>query len=370
MQQDAQTVVIIGGGATGTGIAREAAERGYKVILIERGKLGSGTSGRFHGILHSGARYAVNDPLVAADCYQENQRLRQMISSAITDSGGMFVALNSEEAQHAKTLLRACRVAGIPTTEITVSEALRLEPQLTPDLTAAFLVPDGFVDGAELMRLNKAAALSAPFPARFLTGHTVVGFKIDASRISAVSVQDLSSGKIEHLACDQVINAAGVWAGQIAKLALVDLDMVFDKGSMIVFKDQFSQRVINRCRPEDDGDLLVPHAGQSIMGTTARVITDPDDNRPTQEEIDVLISEGSAMIPAIQSARAVRIYAGVRPLLNDHAIAKNTRSISRSFRVIDHSHEGVANFTSVVGGKITLFRLMAQATVDALVLKS
>lgn len=70
-------IVIIGGGATGTGIAREAAQRGYAVTLVERGQLGQGTSGRFHGILHSGARYA------------ENQ-LRRLKPSAITDTGGMF----------------------------------------------------------------------------------------------------------------------------------------------------------------------------------------------------------------------------------------------------------------------------------------
>lgn len=369
MNHGAQTVVVVGGGATGTGIAREASERGYKVILIERGELGSGTSGRFHGILHSGARYAVNDPVVAADCYRENQHLRQIIPSAITDTGGMFIALNDKEALHSKTLMRACETAGIPIEEVSPKEALRLEPQLAPHITAAFLVPDGFIDGAELMRLNKEAAMSAPYPARFLTGHAVVNFQIHANRINAVSVQNIASGAIEHILCDQVINAAGVWAGRVAKLASADIQMIFDKGSMIVFKDQFSSRVINRCRPENDGDLLVPHAGHSIIGTTARITADPDDNVPTQEEVDVLLDEGAAMIPSMRTAEAVRIYAGVRPLINDHATSGSSRSISRSFQVIDHSSEGIINFISVVGGKVTLFRQMAEAAIDALALK-
>lgn len=365
-------LVIIGGGATGTGIAREAAERGYEVVLVERGDLGEGTSGHFHGILHSGARYAVNDPIVAADCYKENQLLRQLVPSAITDTGGMFVALNAAEAEHAVILMEACRTAGIPVIELTPEQALLAEPQLSADVTAAFTVPDGFIDGVELMRLNQRAAMLAPTPAVFLTSHDVTGFQIDNGAIIGVSVMDINSNEEELIECDYVINAAGVWAGQVTHLADVQLDMVFDKGTMIVFEDQFSSAVLNRCRPENDGDLLVPHAGQSIMGTTARVITDPDDCVPTQEEVDALLVEGSAMIPAMQSAQAVRIFAGVRPLLNDQHIGgtQTTRAISRSFRIVDHTGDGVNNFMSVVGGKVTLYRQMAQAAVDALVAKA
>jgi glycerol-3-phosphate dehydrogenase len=100
-----KNVLIIGGGATGAGIAAEAARRGFSVTLVERGGLGAGTSGSFHGMLHSGARYVVNDPAVAAACYAENQRLRRLIPSAIVDTGGLFVAMTEEEAQHADKLI-------------------------------------------------------------------------------------------------------------------------------------------------------------------------------------------------------------------------------------------------------------------------
>lgn len=361
-------VIIIGGGATGTGIAREAAHRGFEVILVEKGDLGRGTTGNFHGILHSGARYAVNDPLVAADCYRENQLLRQIVPSAIVDTGGMFVALNDDEVAHGDRIKEACRVAGIPVTQITPEQALQAESQLSPDVKAAFLVPDGFIDGVELMRLNQQAALQAETPATFLTNHTATAFHKEADRITSVSVKNEVTGDVIQISCDYVINAAGVWAGRVAQLAHVPLDMIFDKGSMIVFKGQFSRVVLNRCRPESDGDLLVPQAGQSIMGTTARVITDPDDCLPTQEEVDVLLAEGSELIPAMRTAEATRVYAGVRPLFGNSDVAgsSNTRAVSRSFRVLDHTGDGVENFISVIGGKVTLYRLMAEVAVDAM----
>lgn len=359
-------VVIIGGGATGTGIARLASEHGMHVTLLERGRIGSGTSSRFHGMLHSGARYAVADPEVAADCYRENQILRKYIPSAITDTGGLFVALTDAEVSHADKVQAACKRAGIPFKELSVQTALQREPLLNPKLKRAFSVPDGFIDGAELLRINQKAAQSA----RFMTGYTVVGFERSNKTITAVSAQNDATGKSERIDCDIVINAAGVWAGHVAGLADVNLTMLFDKGTMIIFKKQLTTAVVNRCRPENDGDLLVPHAGQTIMGTTSRVIADPDDYLPTQEEADVLVHEGSELVPALAKTEALRIYAGVRPLQAHGDLSHDSRSVSRSFSVLDHADQGVSNMLSVVGGKVTLYRLMAETTVEAIKQKS
>ncbi|HEX8226661.1 MAG TPA: FAD-dependent oxidoreductase [Candidatus Saccharimonadales bacterium] len=378
------TVVVIGGGATGTGIASEASRRGFRVILVERGTLGCGTSSHFHGILHSGGRYAVNDPATAAECYQENQLLRVHIPSAITNTGGLFVALTDDEAHHADKWLLACAKAGIPTEELTPAEALRREPQLNPALKRAFTVPDAFISGAEVIRLNRLAALNAPVPARFLIHHTVSGMQRTGGRITGVIVRDSRTRQASLINCDYVINAAGVWAGRVAALADVRLHMVFDKGTMITFRQELTRAVINRCRPEADGDLLVPSGHGSIMGTTARVISDPDACQPTQEEADTLIREGSAMVPALAQAEATYIYAGVRPLFkasddvtapatagaSGPAAAGSTRGISRSFRVLDHSDAGASNFISVVGGKVTLYRKMAEAATDLLCTKN
>lgn len=363
-------VVVIGGGATGSGIARDAAARGYDVVLIDRGELGSGTSGNFHGILHSGARYAVHDPAVAAECFQENQLLRTLVPSAITDTGGMFVAMNDAEVAHSKVLINACAAAGIPVEALSVEQALQLEPHLSKSVKAAFTVPDGFIDGLELLRLNRLAAVEAAVPATFLTQHIVIGFKKSGTAISSVIVRDTKTGTQEKIDCDYVVNASGVWAGEIAKMVGLEIPMVYDKGTMLILERGYNKAVLNRCRPENDGDLLAAHAGQSIMGTTSRVVTDPDDCQPTQEEINLLIEEGAAMVPALKNAKILFAYAGVRPLLDKsntrHRRPPATRSISRSFKLLDHAGQGIDNFISIVGGKVTLFRKMAAAVVAAL----
>lgn len=366
-------VVIIGGGITGAGIARDASLRGFKVTLVEQDKLGSGTTGRFHGILHSGARYAVNDSETAADCYRENQILRRIAPSAITDTGGIFLALTPEEATYADTIMQACEDAGIPVIEISRDEAARREPNATPEVLRAFTVPDAYVDGKALIELNMRSSTEADEPATLLTGHTVTELRREGDSIKAVVVHDEQADTTKEIACDYVVNACGVWAGAVANMASLELPMVYDKGTMIVFKLRLNNTVLNRCRPEDDGDLLVPHGDHSIMGTTARPVSDPNDNQPTQEEIDLLIREGTAMVPAIRNTAITSVFAGVRPLFDSGLLqtpGTTTRSLSRSFHVIDHESDGVSNFISVIGGKVTIYRLMAEAAVDKLCEKS
>lgn len=364
-------VVIIGGGATGTGIARTAAEQGYDVVLVDRGELGSGTSSNFHGILHSGARYAVNDSAVAAECYKENQLLRSIIPSAVTASGGLFVALTDAEVAHSHILMKACEAAGIPVAKLTTEQVLHIEPELTRSVKTAFTVPDGFIDGVELLRLNRLAAVEATVPATFLTNHIVESFEKSVTTITAVMVRDMRSKAVERIACDFIVNASGVWAGEIAAMAGIGLNMIYDKGTMLVYDRQFTKAVLNRCRPEDDGDILAPHDGRSIMGTTSRVVTDLDGNMPTREEIEVLKREGAAMVPRLADTEILFEYAGVRPLLNDASaagrkVAGSTRSISRSFKVLDHAEQGIDNLITIVGGKVTLYRRMAAAVVELL----
>ena len=103
------------------------------------------------------------------------------------------------------------------------------------------------------------------------------------------------------------------------------------------------------------------------MGTTARTITDPDDCLPTQEEVDLLMEQGACLVPQLRHAEVKRVYAGVRPLLKmGDQPTLSSRGLSRSFRLLDHEADGVSNFVSVIGGKVTLYRRMAEDTVALL----
>src|ERR1700676_5659978 len=101
-------VLVIGGGSTGVGVARDAALRGFSTILVERSDLADGTTGRFHGLLHSGGRYAVKDPSAAVECIAENRILRQIASDCIEDTGGLFVSTPWDDPEFGDLFLQGC----------------------------------------------------------------------------------------------------------------------------------------------------------------------------------------------------------------------------------------------------------------------
>src|SRR3954471_3288785 len=101
-------VLVIGGGATGLGTVWDAALRGFDVVLVERSDLIEGTSGRFHGLLHSGGRYVVKDPVAAQECVEENALLRRLMPDCIEDTGGLFVTTPDDDPDYADRFLAGC----------------------------------------------------------------------------------------------------------------------------------------------------------------------------------------------------------------------------------------------------------------------
>jgi len=147
-------VIVIGGGATGAGVLRDLALRGIEAILLEKKELTSGTSGRNHGLLHSGARYAVNDPDSGRECISENFILKKIAVPCIEASGGFFVALPEDPPDYPDKLLRACERLNIPAREISPLDVLQKESAVSPKITRAIQVPDGSLDPFRLIRSN------------------------------------------------------------------------------------------------------------------------------------------------------------------------------------------------------------------------
>ena len=111
-------VLVIGGGATGAGVAWDAALRGLRVVLADRLDLAEGTSGRFHGLLTSGGRYVVKDPKAAEECIVENRVLRRIVPDCIEDTGGMFVTTPWDDPDYADRFAAGCRATGVDCEEI------------------------------------------------------------------------------------------------------------------------------------------------------------------------------------------------------------------------------------------------------------
>src|SRR3954452_12588709 len=165
-------VLVIGGGGTGTSVAGGASLRGFDVPLVDRADLSEGTTGRFHGLLHSGGRYVVKDRLAAEECVAENALLRRVIPHCIEDTGGLFVTTPDDDPDYADRFLQGCAETELPADEIPVAEALRAERRLNPRISRAIRVPDASIDIWKTVW--SLATGAAEHGARILTYHKVI----------------------------------------------------------------------------------------------------------------------------------------------------------------------------------------------------
>ncbi len=362
-------VLVIGGGATGAGVAWDAALRGFDVVLVDRADLAEGTSGRFHGLLHSGGRYVVKDPVAADECVAENAILRRVIPDCIEDTGGLFVTTPDDDPAYGDQFLEGCRRAGLPTAEIEVAEALDMEPRLNPRIKRAFTVPDASIDAWKTVwSLARGAAAHG---ARVLTYHTVIDLYKKGDAVTGARVRNELSGEELDIEAGFTLNASGAWAAQVVKMAGIEgIGVIPGKGIMIAMNHRLVNTVINRCTMPADGDILVPIRTVSVIGTTDMRAADPDEIPVTQAEVDQMLDDGERLVPGFRDARALRVWAGVRPLWHDEKsgpAAADTRDVSRTHAVVDHSErDGTGRLLTMSGGKLTTLRLMAQDIVDAM----
>ncbi|MDA0171673.1 anaerobic glycerol-3-phosphate dehydrogenase subunit GlpA [Solirubrobacter taibaiensis] len=362
-------VLVIGGGATGVGVAWDAALRGYDVTLVERGDLAEGTTGRFHGLLHSGGRYVVHDPRAAAECARENAILRGVVPNCIEDTGGLFVCTPDDDEAYAEPFLAGARAARMPVEEVPLAATLRRHPRLNPGIARAFAVEDASIDAWKTCWSFARGA--AEHGARVLTRHRVVALHIDpGGAVTGARLQDELAGEHVDIEAGFVLNAAGAWAAQILRMAgIEDVGVVPGKGIMIAMNHRLVDVVVNRLAPPGDGDILVPIRTVCVVGTTDVRVADPDELPVTHEEIDRMLADGERLVPGFRRTRALRVWAGARPLFQDGRPDADidTRDLTRTHFVVDHARrDGVSGLLTVAGGKLTTLRLMAQDLVDAM----
>ncbi len=357
-------VIIIGGGITGAGTQRDCTMRGLRTLLIERTDIATGATGRNHGLLHSGARYAVNDAESARECIEENMILRKIASHCIDETDGLFITLPEDDLGYQQTFVDACRSAGIAAEIIDPDLARRLEPSVNPALIGAVKVPDGSVDPFRLCAANMLDAKLHGGQVRLYT--EVTGFIREGDRVKGVHTLNHQTGEQEDYFAPVIVNACGIWGHHIAEMAGVNVGMFPAKGSLLIFAHRVNNVVINRCRKPSNADILVPGDTVCVIGTTStRIPFEECDNvAVTPDEVDLLINEGAKLAPSLASTRILRAYAGVRPLVsadND----PSGRNISRGIVCLDHEErDGLKGFVTITGGKLMTYRLMAEMATD------
>ena len=355
-------VVVVGGGGTGGAVAHDLALRGLNVTVLERGEVTSGTTGRHHGLLHSGARYAVADAVSAVECVEENQILRRIAPGSFEENDGLFVALTEEDLAYLPLFVEACAASRIPFEVLDAAQALRREPGLSPDVRAAVQVPDGTMDAMRLPLRFFATAQRHGAVIRTFT--QVVGLRREEGAVTGVAYRDDVTGEEGVIAADVVVNAAGPWAQSVAEMAGVEVPVRCSPGVLVAVRGRWCDMVVNRLHRSGDGDIVLPQRGLSVIGTSSWVVEDPDELHLPADHVRTMIEEGSRLVPAIAHAELRAAWSAVRPLLGDSR-SQTGRELSRTFQCFDHAErDGVDGFVTITGGKATTLRAMAEATAE------
>ena len=369
-------VAVIGAGINGAGIARDAALRGLRVLVVEQEDACSGTSAWSSRLVHGGLRYLEYGELkLVFESLRERKTLRRIaghlvrplqLCIPIYDAGrrGRLVIrlgmLAYDLLSLGKTLPRHRMLDR--------AEALDLEPGLAADgLRGAACYYDAQVTYAErLVVENLLAAKAAGADIRTHTRAT--GISIEAGSVTAIEVEDLASGSRRTERVRVVINAAGPWVDRVMAAAHVDAPRLIGgtKGSHVVVSP-FPNAPSNACYVEARSDgrplFIIPWNGLYLVGTTdIRYEGDPRDARATRSEIDYLLAEANRVFPsaALESGDVHYAYAGVRPL--PYRDKGPESAITR--RHIIKTHKAARGLLSIVGGKLTTYRSLAEQAVD------
>jgi glycerol-3-phosphate dehydrogenase len=358
--------VIIGAGSTGAALAHDLVLRGYQVTVVERGEIASETTGRNHGLFHSGARYVLTDPAAARECAEDNALMRRLMPAIMELNGGLFVALDEEDLSHREAFLEACVRAGVPAREITPQQALQIEPNINPRLLAAVLVEDGVFDPFHFTLAFLATARQGG--AVTCTYTEVVELTRSEQTVNGVRVRDRRDGRERTIGADIVVNAAGPWADRVAAMAGVQLPLSPVAGIMVAVDRRWSRRVLNRLGRPGDGGIMVPQRRTSVIGTTSWLIDNPDFVPIPPEQIQAMLAAGEALTPGFSTAAVRGVSGAVRPLLSETceltADDAGGRELTRGFSCFDHAEDGATGFFSIIGGKTTTSRHMAEVMGD------
>ncbi|RBY74990.1 glycerol-3-phosphate dehydrogenase [Blastococcus sp. TF02-09] len=369
-------VVVVGGGVTGTGVALDAAARGLSVVLLERADLAAGTSRWSSKLVHGGLRYLAHGEIGLA---RESARERAVLMGTtaphlvgrlpflVPDAAGRDVSALGGLGGHLGDLVRFSVAGGRgslpPTRRVGADDVGRLVPAVRPGRGGVVFWDGQLSDDARLV--VALARTAAAYGARVLTGATVTG--VDGADVHA----DVD-GEALTLRARTVVNAAGVWAQRLAP----GIRLVPSRGSHLVLRaDRLGSPSAALTVPLPGSRsryvFALPQAdGLVYLGITDEPVEGPvpdDDPQPSDAEVRQLLDTvNQVLAESLTREDLVGTYAGYRPLVLPEAAGSGpgdaTADLSRK-----HLLTWDGPVLTVVGGKLTTYRAMAEETVDAVV---
>ena len=360
-------VIVIGGGITGVGIARDLVMRGVSVALFERDDFASGTTGTCMGMLHGGARYIAYDPGITEESCLESgyiQRIAPHLKFRIP-----FMTVVTPRDRHGLSLMDSYFTEydkyqslknGKLHTRLTLDEALKVEPGLSRDVLGAVVFDEW---GVDVFRLNLLNALDASLKGALVENHTpVTEMIVKGDRVEGVRVAGERGSR--EIYAKFVVNATGPWVPQVTGMVGIDYPMRPSKGTHILLDRRITTMGVTVEAGDGRQVELLPHENTTMVGTTDEdYFGNPDEVRCNDQDVEYLLSAMERALPSIRQARILRGMAGVRPLLFDWG--KPTEKITRDFEIMDHEkRDGLGGFITIAGGKMVIYRLMAEKLSD------
>jgi glycerol-3-phosphate dehydrogenase len=364
-------LIVIGGGITGAGVARDAALRGLSVALVERRDFASGTSSRSSKLIHGGLRYLQQgDVGLVREAATERYAVRKL-APHLARPVQMLVPASSR-ATYAKLsvgLWTYDRLAGVSDEEryrmLDREETLALEPRLRADrIYGAALYYEYVTDDARLVvEVMKSAAALGVVIANYAAAD---GFVIENGQVVGVEVRDQLTGDTFTTRGSVVINAAGPWVDAVRLLSEpADKPRLrLTKGIHLGIRTDrigLSRIVVMNAR-DKRGVFAIPRGAVTYLGTTDTDYPQPDDYPYiTHDDVDYLLDAANRTFdvdPPLTAEDVVSAWAGLRPLL--HQEGKKPSELSRK----DEIMVGASGLLSIAGGKLTTFRRMSERVVD------
>jgi glycerol-3-phosphate dehydrogenase len=364
-------VIIIGAGINGAGIARDAAMRGLKVLLVDKGDIGSGTSSASTRLIHGGLRYLEHFEFgLVRESLQERETLLRIAPHLVRPLPITIPIYKQSKRGPATT--RAGMIAydllsigkSLPRHRMfSRNETLGQTPGLNPEgLRGSALYFDAQIEFAERLVLENVLAAQER-GAEVLTYTRVANLPGEGGRVAGVEF--VSEDGTTHFArADVVINAAGPWVDQLLKGSSRLIGGT--KGSHIIvpaFPGASANAIYLEAQSDGRPFFIIPWNGNYLIGTTdVRFEDDPDKVKSELWEVDYLLAETNLAFPKARLTRAdiLYTYSGVRPL--PRTGDKDEQSITRRHFIREHPQ--FKNLLSIVGGKLTTYRSLAEECVD------
>lgn len=368
-------VLVIGGGVNGTGVARDCALRGLRVVLCERNDLAFGASGNSSGLIHGGPRYLTSDPNVTKDSCTDSGHIQAIaphllfrvpfLVPVFKDAPSPRVQLDLYDGFFTLYDRYQPLKRGKPHIRLTGKDMRELAPGIAREPYGGISFDEWGIDGARLCVANAVDARE--HGAEVLTHTTVTELLRETDgRVRGAHTQDLLTGQRRTIHAPLVVNATGAWAPltvSMAGLASERAPIRPGKGIHVVLDRRLTNYALILDAVDGREVFLEPWQNVTIIGTTDDdYYGDLDRVFSTTDEVRYLMQAVSRVFPSVRNARAIGTFAGVRPTL--HAWGKMESALSREHQIVDHAEHAAPGLYSMLGGKLASYRLFAQQMTD------